>query len=158
MENKEKICAFTGHRIINAKHVSTLPQKLDLLLEKLIADGYTDFRAGGAMGFDTAAALKVLEKKKKYGFIRLHLYLPCHGQEKGWSPNSKRAYYHIIKQADSVRYCSESYYDGCMHKRNRQMVDGSDICVAYCGSTRGGSAYTMNYAQRNQVRVVNLFE
>ena len=34
---------FTGHRIINARHVSTLPQRLDTLLEQLIAHGYTEF-------------------------------------------------------------------------------------------------------------------
>ena len=158
MENKGKICMFTGHRIINARHVSTLPGRLDELLEKLIACGYTEFRAGGAIGFDTVAALKVLEKKKKYGFVKLHLFLPCRNQEKGWKENSKRAYYYVLQNADSIRYCSEEYTDGCMHKRNREMVDGSNLCVAYCGTARGGSAYTLSYAQKNRVRIVNLFE
>lgn len=157
MENKGKICMFTGHRIINAKHVSTLPKRLDDLLEALIAEGYTEFRAGGAIGFDTVAALKILEKKRKYGFIKLHLFLPCHDQERSWRENARRAYYYVLKNADSMRYCSEEYYDGCMQKRNRQMVDGSDLCVAYCGSRKGGSAYTLAYAQKCGVKVVNLF-
>ena len=157
METKSKICMFTGHRIINARHVSTLPQRLDDLLEQLIAKGYTEFRAGGAIGFDTVAALKVLEKKKKFGFVKLHLFLPCRDQEKGWRENSKRAYYYVLKHADSIRYCSEQYDNGCMHKRNREMVDGSDLCVAYCGSGKGGSAYTLSYAQKKGVKTVNLY-
>ena len=157
MEQTGKICMFTGHRIINGKHISTLPAELDSLLERLIAEGYTEFRAGGAIGFDTVAALKVIEKKRKYGFIRLHLFLPCHDQEKGWRENSKRAYYHVIGQADTVRYSCDEYVDGCMQKRNREMVDGSDICVAYCGSSKGGSAYTLAYAAKKGVRVLNLF-
>lgn len=158
MENKGKICMFTGHRIINARHVSSLPGRLDELLEKLIACGYTEFRAGGAIGFDTVAALKVLEKKKKYGFVKLHLFLPCRNQEKGWKENSKRAYYYVLQNADSMRYCSEEYTEGCMHKRNREMVDGSNLCVAYCGTARGGSAYTLSYAHKRGLRIVNLFE
>ena len=152
-----RICMFTGHRIIDARHISTLPQRLDELLERLISEGYTDFRGGGAMGFDTVAALKIIEKKKKYGFIKLHLYLPCHDQERGWRENAKRAYYFVLDHADSVRYASDQYTDGCMHKRNRDMVDGSDLCVAYCGSSRGGSAYTLAYAQRKGLDIVNLF-
>ena len=157
MENRNKICMFTGHRIINARHVSTLPQRLDTLLEQLIAHGYTEFRAGGAIGFDTVAALKVLEKKKKFGYVKLHLFLPCRDQEKGWSENSKQAYYYILQHADSIRYCSEEYTSGCMHKRNRDMVEGSDLCVAYCGSEKGGSAYTLSFAQKKGLKTVNLF-
>ena len=153
-----KICMFTGHRTINAKHLSELPRKIDGLLEKLISEGYTEFRAGGAVGFDTLAALKVLEKKRKYGFVRLHLYLPCHGQENGWSENLKKAYYYVIENADSVRYSCESYVNGCMQKRNREMVDGSSLCLAYCGRSKGGSAYTVAYAEKKGVRVINMFE
>lgn len=157
MEDKGKICAFTGHRIIDGKHTATLPAELDALLEKLIADGYTEFRAGGAMGFDTLAALKVIDKKKKYGFVRLHLFLPCRDQEKGWRENAKRAYYYVLRHADTLRYSCDEYVSGCMHKRNREMIEGSHICVAYCGSSKGGTAYTVSYAQKNGVKTVNLF-
>ncbi len=153
-----KICMFTGHRTINGRHLAGLPRRIDELLEKLISEGYTEFRAGGAVGFDTIAALKVLEKKKKYGFVRLHLYLPCHGQENGWRENLKKAYYYVIENADSVRYVSDTYVDGCMHKRNREMVDGSALCVAYCGRSKGGSAYTVDYARKRGLRVINMFE
>ena len=157
MQQMGRICMFTGHRTINAKHMNTLAQRIDDLLEELIAQGYTEFRAGGAVGFDTIAALKVIEKKRKYGFVRLHLFLPCHDQERGWRENLKRAYYYVKDNADTVRYCSEVYSKGCMHKRNRDMVDGSELCVAYCGKRSGGSAYTVGYAEEKQVKIINLF-
>lgn len=153
-----KICMFTGHRTINARHLTSLSENIGELMERLIAEGYTDFRAGGAMGFDTLAAFAVLEKKKKYGYVKLHLYLPCHGQEKGWPENMKRAYYYVISSADSVRYAYDTYVNGCMHKRNRDMVNGSDLCVAYCGSDKGGTAYTVDYAKKKGIEVINLFE
>ena len=153
-----KICMFTGHRNIDRRHINTLPERIDALLETLIEEGYTEFRTGGAMGFDTLVALKVLEKKRKYGFIKLHLFLPCHDQDKAWKESIKTAYYYVMERADSVRYSSETYYNGCMHKRNRDMVDGSQLCVAYCGKKTGGSAYTVGYAEEKGLKVINLFE
>ena len=113
---------------------------------------------GGAIGFDTLVSLKIIEKKEKYPHIKLHLYLPCHGQESMWNDNLKRAYYYVLKRADSVRYSSESYTQGCMHKRNREMVDRANLCVAYCSGGKGGSAYTVSYAEKNGIPIINLFK
>ena len=158
MEQNRRICVFTGHRSINAKHMALLSEKLDEVVERLIAEGYTEFRAGGAVGFDTVAALAVLEKKKRHGQVRLHMFLPCYGQEKNWSENMKRTYRFVLERADRVRYSCENYVNGCMQMRNRDMVSGSEICVAYYDTKRhGGSRYTVEYAQKRGVSVINLF-
>ena len=149
-----KICCFTGHRHIPHDIILHLPEKLDSLIDELIASGYREFRCGGAQGFDTIAALKVLEKKKVYPEIKLHLFLPCRDQTRGWSENAKRAYSIVLERADSVCYASENYTSHCMHARNRAMVDGSALCVAYCTSSHGGTAYTVLYARQQGVEVV----
>lgn len=152
-----KICCFTGHRQIPSELVVRLPERLDDLLEQLIADGYREFRCGGAQGFDTIAALKVLEKKKRYGEdIRLCLYLPCKDQTRGWSESAKRAYSMVLERADEVKFAADAYNSGCMHARNRGLVDGSDLCVAYCLSSHGGTAYTVLYARKQSVPVIML--
>lgn len=133
-----------------------LPKTIDQLIERLVADGYTEFRCGGAQGFDTIAALKVLEKKKKYPGVRLCLFLPCKDQTRGWSEGAKAAYDAVLERADSVIYTSDEYTRWCMHARNRAMVDGSDLCVAYCSSQTGGTAYTVEYAKKNGVKIINL--
>ncbi len=154
----DKICMFTGHRTIDVSKLPELTRRLDELIETLINDGYNVFCAGGAVGFDTLAELKILEKKKKYNFIRLCLYLPCKGQEKKWSEGMKQIYFYVLAQADEINYSCEHYMAGCMQKRNREMADACDICVAYCGSDTGGSRYTVNYAIRNGKKVINLFD
>lgn len=151
---ERKICTFTGHRHIDADRIVLLPGKLDALLDKLISEGYRDFRCGGAQGFDTIAALKVLEKKKLFPDVKLHLFLPCRDQTRGWPENAKRAYTVVLERADSVTYTSESYTPSCMHERNRAMVDGSQLCVAYCTSSHGGTAYTLLYARREGVETL----
>ena len=153
-----KTCMFTGHRKICSRDVKLLPAWLDEQIESLIEQGYTDFCAGGAMGFDTLAALKVLEKKEKYGFVKLHLYLPCKDQDKGWNESFKRAFRYVKERADSIRYASDEYTAWCMQKRNRDMVEASSVCIAYCNSTSGGTRYTVSYAEKKGIKIINYVE
>ena len=157
-ESKELICCFTGHRNIDESQLSSLREALDRTLETLIARGFFVYRTGGALGIDTLAALAVLEKKEKYPSLRLHLCLPCRDQSDRWGDWSQEAYGDILQNADEVRYTTEQYRRGCMHQRNRQMVQGSQCCVAYCTSEDSGSAYTLQYAKKHGLRVINLSE
>lgn len=158
--NDQKTCCFTGHRSISCEHFKKLPEQLDILFDRLVANGFRRFKTGGAIGFDTLAALKCLEIKKKYPSlpITLELCLPCKDQTNGWSEQEKHVYNFVLSQADRVTYEQEVYTAGCMYARNRRLVDGSHVCVAYLSSNHGGTAYTCNYARQKGVRVINLFE
>jgi len=147
---------FTGHRKIEPEQMLLLPQQLDSVLESLIAQGATDFRAGGALGFDMLAALKVLEKKRKYPHLRLCMILPCRDQSKSWSERNQKIYRYVLSQADEVRYLFDTYTPSCMYERNRALVEESRICVAYCTEEQGGSAYTLRYAKRMGLEIINL--
>ena len=150
------ICCFTGHRNILAKHQHGLADLIDNILEKLIKNGVTVFRTGGAIGFDTAVALKVIEKKNKYPQIQLHLMLPCKNQSEKWNDYCKQTYLYTLEKADKITYTSEIYARGCMLKRNRELVNGSHYCIAYCVSDTGGTAYTLDYAKKHNVRTLNI--
>ncbi len=150
------VCCFTGHRKIEPECMPALSLLLDHALDTLIHDGVTEFRTGGAVGFDTLAALKVLEKKEKNPDLKLALYLPCRNQTEGWDEKSKAFYMHILGQADNVIYVRDRYIAGCMLERNRRMVQGSQFCIGYCTRQKGGSAYTLSYARSHGLRVINL--
>ena len=156
--NDFKICCFSGHRRISAEHFMRLPDLLDKVLDKLVGEGFRTFRAGGAVGFDTLCALKCLELKKKYPDLRitLELCLPCRNQTEGWSAQEKNIYDFVLSKADKITYEQELYSAGCMHARNRRLVNGANACVVYLSSRSGGTAYTCNYATENGVRVINL--
>ena len=154
-----EICCFTGHREIPNDKIVALKIRLDETIDSLLAEGVTTFRAGGALGFDTLAALTVLAKREKEPSIRLELCLPCKDQTRGWDDRSVEIYNFILSRADKVTFLHESYTKSCMLERNRFMVDGSDVCVAYCknpDSPRGGTSYTVRYAKKVNVRVINL--
>lgn len=151
-----RICCFTGHRNIPADARLALTLRLDSTLEALIAEGYTDFRAGGALGFDMLAALRVLRAKEKHQGIKLHLILPCRDQAKNWREGEQLLWQELIDRADSVRFLFDTYRSGCMYARNRALVDGSELCVAYITKRQGGTFYTCSYAQERGVRILNL--
>ncbi len=158
MEDIRFTCCFTGHRKIPACHIEELYRELDRVLEILIRSGVDSFRAGGALGFDTLAALTVLDKKEKYPHIKLELCIPCPEQTSRWGYEDRKNYEYIYRHADKVTVLNDRYTPHCMHERNRYMVDGSDYCVAYCTETRGGSRYTVDYAKKKGLRVINIGE
>ncbi len=158
MINKEKACCFTGHRKIDPQVIEDLHKRLSNAIEGFIGKGITTFLAGGALGFDTLAALTVLDKRNIYPEVRLILCLPCPEQAHRWSESDKDIYNDIIKRADEVIYTRQSYTKGCMHERNRYMVDNSSYCLAYCTdptAKKGGTVYTLRYAEKKSIRVLN---
>ena len=60
--------------------------------------------------------------------------------------------------ADEIMCLSDDYYRGCFQKRNEYMIDRSDIVITWFDGKKGGTANTLKYAEKNQKRVVNLFE
>ena len=123
-----------------------------------IEQGYRYFGCGGALGFDTLAAQTVLRLREIYPEIRLILVLPCRDQTRGWKQADVAEYDRIMKAADKVTYTSEQYYSGCMHKRNRHLVDNSSLCICYLTEPSGGTAYTVNYARTQGLKIINVAE
>ena len=153
-----KACCFTGHRTVDKKVAVSLAAALDRHLLRLAEEGYTEFRAGGARGFDTLAALRVLRLRETHPACRLVLILPCRDQAKSWRVGERSLWEQLISEADEVRFLYESYVPECMHARNRALVDGSDLCIAYLTENRGGTLYTCSYALKNGVELLNLAE
>lgn len=153
---REKTVCFTGHRVIDKKEIRRLRKKLELCVTEAIESGYKYFGAGGALGFDTLAAQTVLNLREKYSHIKLILVLPCLSQADSWNDSDKRMYEYIKEQADKVVYTSQEYARGCMHKRNRHLVDNSSLCICYLTGDRGGTAYTVKYAMDKGLQTINL--
>ncbi len=151
-------CCFTGHRELPAKDIASLREKLHRVISALVQKGYREFYTGGALGFDTVAAQCVLELKQENPEIRLHLIMPCANQTRGWSSEGIRLHGEIRAQADEVVCLSENYYSGCMQIRNRHLVEKCSVVVAYLTRTTGGSAYTVNYAKKKGLEIINIAE
>lgn len=149
-----KSCCFTGHRTIPDRHADSIIEQLELIIEQLIKRGITDFYCGGAVGFDTIAAIILIKYKTMYPQVRLILALPCENQDKDFSPSEKAVYNFTKSEADEIIYTEEKYCKGCMYKRDRYLVDNSDICVCYLKKRYGGTAYTVRYALQSKKKMI----
>ena len=94
----------------------------------------------------------------QYPDVKLILVLPCLSQTRGWSARDIEIYEDIKNKADKVVYTSQEYTKGCMHKRNRRLVDNSSACICHLTQKTGGTAYTVEYAKRKNLLVINAAE
>lgn len=133
-----------------------LNKRLDQTIQLLVDEGIRYFGTGGALGFDTMAAQAVLRAREHNPQIKLILVLPCKDQTRGWREKDIETYESIKKTANKVTHISVEYTRDCMFKRNRHLVDNSGVCVAYLTEATGGTAYTVDYAKKQGVRVINL--
>ena len=153
---REKTCCFTGHRKIPPEERAGITDRLERVIVSLYQQGIRAYEAGGALGFDALAARTVLHLRESYPGMKLVLVLPCLTQTRGWNPEDTAEYESIKAQADHVVYTAQQYTRGCMHRRNRYLVDNSGICVCYLTKERGGTAYTVNYAEKHKLEIINI--
>lgn len=102
------------------------------------------------------AAQTVIRLRESCPGMKLILVLPCLTQTRGWRPENVTEYERIKAQADKVVYTAQQYTPGCMHKRNRHLVDNSSVCNCYLTQSRGGTAYTAGYAEEHRLHVINI--
>ncbi|MEE1350591.1 MAG: SLOG family protein [Clostridia bacterium] len=156
MNNKviNNSCFFTGHRIISNDEKTELKYAIKNLCINLIEKkAVTDFITGGALGFDTVAALAILDLKKIYPHIKLHLYFPCTNQTARWRKCDADIWKKIKSHADDFKYIVDMpYISGCMQLRNKAMVDNALYGIAYCNKAYGGTYSTVKYAkEKNRI-------
>ena len=145
-----KTVCFTGHREVPGELLAELNSRLDNMLERLYSADFRTFICGGAEGFDTLAALRVLALRERRADVRLLLYLP-------YERVGSVAYRRVLAAADGVEYVARRFGGGQTLERDRRMVDAADVCIAfYLNGRTGGTLYTVRYANRRGVPVVNI--
>lgn len=160
------ICCCTGHRpkgfpfkygVDKQKHNAYL-QKLKEKIKLAITEyGITNFISGMAIGVDIDFAETVLKLREKYS-VTLECAVPCPDQTLKWKGTDKLRYENVLKRADEINIISERYTADCMLKRNRYMVDKSELVIAaFNGVEKGGTWYTINYAKREN-KIIELID
>lgn len=164
MEDKGLTCCFTGYRpskfpfTLNNSNKDYLNFENNLYKEIFSAYslGVKTFISGMAMGFDIIAAETVLSLRNAKPDVRLVCAIPFKAQAKDFSADWQQRYNDILKVADEIIYVCEDYNRGCYFKRNKYMVDNSDIVITWFDGRTGGTANTIDYALRKGRAVINL--
>lgn len=167
MNCKEKSLCFSGHRSErlpqSKEQLEKLKDKLCKEVDKAIEEGFDTFYFGACYGFDLMCAQIVLKRKRVINLenpkiIKLNAIVPFEEQAKNWSDDDRELYYNTLAQCDDVIMLNTKYKPGCYFERNRYMDDRSSRLICYCDEGRGGTQYTVRYAEKNNVQVVNLYE
>lgn len=161
-DRKFYTCCFTGHRPKNLpwgykeKGVKffIFKNKLKKIIKQSIKAGYVYFISGMALGIDILCAEIILKLKTKHYNIKLECAIPCKNQTEKWKTESIDRYNKILTLADKITYTSNSnYYNGCMQKRNKYMIDSSNLLIAVFNGSNGGTKQTIDYAYKNKIKV-----
>ena len=157
-------CCFTGHR------PGKLPWKYReedprcQLLKKQIADaleaayeeGYRHFLCGMAMGCDLYFCESVLHLRERHPEVTLEAAVPCPTQPDAWPRRERERYARLLAACDVETVVSDRYSASCMTRRDRYMVDHASLLIAAFDGSPGGTRYTMEYAMRRGIDVVDL--
>ncbi len=154
---KSNTCCFTGHRNIRKEDKNTIRAKIREQVLTQLEIGVSTFMVGGAMGFDMLAAEVLLDLREKEGkALRLVSVLPYLEWREKWPEEEKDREDRILEKSDEILVSADEYSRHSYLDRDRRMVDSSAVCIAYCTRKSGGTAYTVRYALKNGLPVINL--
>ena len=143
-------CALTGHRVLEKSFSrAALEEQLRALVER----GADTFYCGMALGFDLICC-EVLVSLKKEMPLKLIPCIPCKHQSERYPYEARRLYEELLQECDETAILHERYEEGCMFERNRYMVDRCDVLFAYMYAKRGGTYYTVSYAEKKRKEIV----
>lgn len=144
-------CAFTGHR--NFDYYNEIRSLERAVESAIIYDDVDTFYNGMARGFDLAAAQTVIQLKRRYK-IKLIACVPFYGQKETLNAFDRKIYEEVLEHCNEIIVLSQEYYPGCMYTRNRYMVNNCDMVIAYYRGRRGGTQYTVKYAEEQEKKIV----
>lgn len=158
--------AFTGHRpeqLHVQRNIMSKPgQKLqDFIWQEIWRQekaGADTFLCGAARGADIICGEIILaEKQSTDPHLKLICVIPFREQADKWTFEWKLRYRELLKGADRIVQVCDEYQRGCLHIRNRYLVDNCDVLVAiYNGTDKGGTAYTVRYAKQQGKKIIIL--
>lgn len=152
---------ITGHRPnklygYNIDHPKYYELK-NKLKKILIENNCTEAISGMALGADTIFALTALELKLEKHNIKLHCAIPCQNHDSQWNITDRNRYAKILELADKVTLVTdEPYKPYLMQKRNKFMVDNSDLVIAIWDGSSGGTANCINYAKSKNKTIIQI--
>ena len=86
MDKRPFTCCFTGHRNLPAGQEDEIWKRVYVCLEPLLEEGVRYFGVGGALGFDTLVAERLIALRESQPQIRIILVQPFQGYQSRWTP------------------------------------------------------------------------
>lgn len=161
---REQTCCFTGHRPDKLPWGVTeqddrcihLKEQISQEVRQAYDDGFRHFICGMAQGADFYFCEAVMKLRDERPGVTIEAAIPYENQANRWPETDQIRYQCLVGHCDYETVVQRFYDRGCMHRRNRYMVDRSSRLIAAFDGSRGGTMYTVTYAMRHDVDVVIL--
>lgn len=148
----------TGHRTIRPDHLDIVKARTEIEFRRLIQK--QDIRwwgCGGAIGYDTLCASILFRlRATEFPHIKVILVAPFPGYTSRWTDEQKATYEQMLPLYDKRVFVSQTGSREAYLKRDRHLVDNSSIVIAYKTRESGGTAYTVRYAEHQNIPVINI--
>ena len=162
--NRDNSCCFSGYRPEKlpwgADESDPRCDALKMLIsntdEWVFSSGRRHFLCGMARGSDTYFCEAIHFLREKHPEITIEAAIPYRKQAQGWKEEERARYDKLIDLCDYVTYVSEEYKRDCMLRRNRYIVDNSSLLIAVFDGKLGGTSYTMKYAAKRGVAIIDI--
>ena len=164
MRARQESCCFTGHRPAKLPwgyhetdpRCLTLKRRLRDAVEIAYEQGYRHFLCGMAQGCDLYFCECVLEMRSLHPDVTLEAAIPCPTQADAWPAAQRERYQRLVSACDYETMVSDRYSSSCMLRRDRYMVDHASLLIAAFDGSAGGTRYTVEYALKRGLSVVDL--
>ena len=156
------ICAFTGHRPHKLPWGSSEEDPRCRALKVMVSSyivqaaeqGCSRFLCGMARGCDLYFAEAVLALQAERPELILEAVLPCPEQADRWPSSDRERFLQILSRCGKITVLESQYSEGCMLRRNRAMVDRTDVLITVYDGSGGGTGSTIAYARSRGVRIM----
>ena len=163
--NRDNTCSFSGYRpeklpwgtSEDDPRCTALKARLKAIAERVVLSGIRHFICGMARGSDTYFCEAMLFlREEKYPQVSVEAAIPYEEQASRWFEEERSRYSLLLKQCDFVTCISREYTRNCMFRRNRYLVDSSSILLAVYDGKPGGTKYTLEYAMRRGIEIIEI--
>ncbi|MBQ9349316.1 MAG: DUF1273 family protein [Oscillibacter sp.] len=164
MHARQESCCFTGHRPDKLPwrynetdpRCMALKERITNAVEAACREGYRHFLCGMAAGCDLYFCEAVLNLRQIRPEVTVEAAIPCPTQADDWPSEQRRRYERLVAACDYQTMVSQVYTPQCMLRRDRYMVDHAALLIAAFNGTPGGTRYTLEYAMRRGLEIVDL--
>ena len=144
-----KACCGFGHRDV----FENISEHLYNTLFQIAEQGCKTFYTGGMGDFDKMFSSAVRSIKKSYPDIKLICVKPYMTKDINEDGDYLFTLYDDIIIPTEL---ADVHYKSVITKRNRLIIDWSDIVVGYVTREYGGAYSALKYAEKQGVEVINL--
>ncbi|MBR5599080.1 MAG: hypothetical protein IKW39_03470 [Alphaproteobacteria bacterium] len=145
------ICSFFGHR--DTPLSSEIELRLENTIKNLISQGVYEFWCGNEGTFDTLTRMIMIRLKKDIPYLNL-CFVSAYNPD-NFPPLKRKTLEENFEIIYSIEI-ADGHPKFAITRRNKYMINNSDIIVCYITDEKGGAYNAVKLAQKQNKEIINI--